>query len=308
MVEPTNKWAASEGAGTRTYKDWAPFDVSEIYKMFEMLCLNPMSPKPQFEYWFFPSGDSKIFSNDFFKKALEKKLMGGRIISTKQQWKHFCQFMCMYDFHQDPKKLHEKDPLWKVATIMDELQKNSQRCWLPGKWLAIDKETIGFKDAHGLALCISYKREGNGYQCDAVCENGYTFLFYFCHGNAPTLPPKYNDLELLPTGRQVIFLMMQLPNVWSHIFMDNLFNSRKLFTAAYRAKALCHGVVRSYGLGVPKAVIMKEEKNVKEADRLRNWTKAAVLQNAEDCLDLICCSVYDTKPVHIMSTVAEYIE
>ena len=53
---------------------------------------------------------------------------------------------------------------------------------------------------------------------------------------------------------------------------------------------------------------MKQEKNVKEADRLRNWTKAAVLWNAEDCPDLICCSVYDTKPVHIMSTVAKCIE
>ena len=90
--------------------------------------------------------------------------------------------------------------------------------------------------------------------------------------------------------------------------MDNLFNSQKLFTAAYRAKALCHRVVRSYGCGVPKAVIMKEEKNVKEADKLRNWTKAAVLRNAEDCPDLICCSVYGTKTVHIMSTVAECIE
>ena len=118
---------------------------------------------PQLKYWFFTSGKSKIFGNDFFAQALEKKLMRGRIIITKKQWKHFCQFMCMYDFCQDPKKLHEKDPLWKVATILDELRKNSQRCWLPGKWLAIDKQTIGFKGAHELALCISYKWEGGGY-------------------------------------------------------------------------------------------------------------------------------------------------
>ena len=85
MVEPTNKPAASEGAGTRTYKDWAPFDVSELCKMCGMLCLNSMSPKPQFKYWFFTSGESKIFGNNFFAKALEKKLMGGRIISAKQQ-------------------------------------------------------------------------------------------------------------------------------------------------------------------------------------------------------------------------------
>ena len=29
---------------------------------------------------------------------------------------------------------------------------------------------------------------------------------------------------------------------------------------------------------------------------------------AEDCPDALCCSVYDTKPVHILSTAAETIE
>ena len=73
-----------------------------------------------------------------------------------------------------------------------------------------------------------------------------------------------------------MFLMMQLPNQLTNVFMDNLFNSCKLFTAAYLSKTLCHGAVRNWGRGVPQNVVMKEEKNQKEADKLRRSTKAAV--------------------------------
>ena len=75
MVEPTNKRAASEGAGTRTYKDWAPFDVSEIYKICGMLCLSAMSPKPQFKYWFFTSGESKLWQQ-LLCKSPQKEVDG----------------------------------------------------------------------------------------------------------------------------------------------------------------------------------------------------------------------------------------
>jgi hypothetical protein len=90
--------------------------------------------------------------------------------------------------------------------------------------------------------------------------------------------------------------------------MENLFNLRKLFTAAYQAKALCHRVLRSWCRGVPSLVVMKEEKNPNEADKLRGATKAAILKGDATCPNLICSSVYDSKPVHLMSTSAECIE
>ena len=89
--------------------------------------------------------------------------------------------------------------------------------------------------------------------------------------------------------------------------MDNLFNSRKLFTALYMAKALAHGVVRTTGRGLPPSVRQLEEKNVKEAQKLRGRMAAAKLVNSSDCPDLLAISVYDTKPVHMLSTVEENI-
>jgi hypothetical protein len=50
-----------------------------------------------------------------------------------------------------------------------------------------------------------------------------------------------------------------------------------------------------------------EEKNVKRAEMLRGTTKAALLQNSADTPDLLAASVYDTKPVHLMSTVSKSV-
>ena len=130
--------------------------------------------------------------------------------------------------------------------------------------VAIDEQTIGFKGKHGLALRISYKREGDGYQCDALCEDGYTFSFCFRHSDAPDVPDELKYLDLSPTTRQVVFLMMQLPNQWTHVYMDNLFKSCKLFTAGYHVKVLCHGVCRTYGHGLCEATIQKTETDIKK--------------------------------------------
>jgi hypothetical protein len=151
---------------------------------------------------------------------------------------------------------------------------------VPGKFVSINEQTIGFKGKHGLALRISYKREGDGYQCDALYERGYTFSFYFRHGDAPPAPKSVRDLDLSPTARRVIYLMMQLPNMWTRVYMDNLFNSRKLYTAAYEVGCLCQGVTRTYGRGIPDQCIQRTETDVNKANRLRGKTIAAITISA----------------------------
>ncbi len=73
--------------------------------------------------------------------------------------------------------------------------------WVPGKWLAIDEQTLGFQGASGMKLRISYKRKGDGFQCDAICDAGYTFSFWFRHGPPPELYPKYKHLDLAPLAK-----------------------------------------------------------------------------------------------------------
>ena len=179
--------------------------------------------------------------------------------------------------------------------------------WIPGKWLSIDEQTLGFQGRCGLKLRIYYKKKGDGFQCDAVCDDGYTFAFYFRHGDPPLLPNEFKEKlpDLSPTAMCVIWLALQLTDMWSSIDMDNLFNSQKLFTALYLAKALAHGVVRTTGHGLPPLVRQLEEKNVKEAQKVRGRTAAARLVNSSDCSDLFAISLHDTKPVHMLSPVEE---
>ena len=87
-----------------------------------------------------------------------------------------------------------------------------------------------------------------------------------------------------------------------------LFNSQKLYTALYQAETLAHGVSRTHGRGFPPLIIQLEVKNKNEAERLRGTTKAARLVNSTKCPDLLAVSVYDTKPVHLLSTAADCVE
>ena len=307
IVDTTNARAAAEGAdvGGSIYNDYEPFDLAEVYKMIGLLFVNCLSPRPRVNMWF---ERHPIFGNNFIAGAMNRQLpQGRRAVPGYRRWKHFRRFMCMFDFREDAKKETAKNPLWKVQRLLDELNDNAAKMWIPGKWVSINEQTLGFQGRSALKLRISYKKEGDGFQCDAVCDNGYTFAFYFRHGDAPPLPKVFKEKipDLSPTAMRVVWLALRLPNMWSRIYMDNLFNSRKLFTALYMAKALAPGAVRTTGRGLPPSVRQLEEKNVKEAMKLRGRTAAARLVNSTDCPDLFAVSVYDTKPVHMLSTVEE---
>ena len=308
MVPCTNQKAASEGAGQggSLYPDYVQFDVDEMYRFIGLLFANGVAPKPDMTMWFERTSKEPLFGNDMIAPLMDKILKHGKVPGVRR-WKHFRRFLCMYDFRIS-KDTAAKDPLFKIRSLLQWLNRQSINMWVPGKNMSADEQTIAFKGNSSLKLRISYKKEGDGFQCDAICDRGYTYAFWFRHGDPPKLPSKYDDLKLSPTSCRVVWLALQLPNHWTRIYMDNLFNSRKLYAALYRAKALAHGVVRTSGRGFPLSVKQDEEKNVKRADALKGTTKAAVLKNSQDTPHLLAVSVYDTKPVHLMSTVSESVQ
>ena len=308
VVDATNLRAYSSGAGSGEYKDYLPFDVDEIYKMFGVLFANGLAPKPQFEWWFKNLNEQPLFGNDFVSRELSKKNHATKkIVSGAQSWRHFRRYFTFQDYRDNPKLKQKTDPLWKVRRLIDHLNKRCAAMWIPGKFLAIDEQTIGFQGVSGLKLRISYKREGDGFQCDAVCDGGYTFSFWFRHGPAPDVGPKYKHLALAPLACRVVWLAERLPNRWTRLYMDNLYNSEKLFSALFIAESLAHGVVRTYARGFPSDILQKEEKNKDRAEKLRGTTMAARLINSDACPDLLAISLYDTKPVHLLSTTASEV-
>ena len=62
------------------------------------------------------------------------------------------------------------------------------------------------------------------------------------------------------------------------------------------------------GKGIPFCVLQEEKKLKREIIKVRGTVKAAVLEGDDDCPSLVCTSVYDTKPVHFMSTICDSIK
>ena len=46
--------------------------------------------------------------------------------------------------------------------------------WRLGHDISGNEQTIGFQGKHSDKLCITYKAESDGLQCDALCESGFT--------------------------------------------------------------------------------------------------------------------------------------
>ena len=84
---------------------------------------------------------------------------------------------------------------------MDELQLSS---WILTKTISINEMTIDFQGMHQDKKRITYKTEGDGFQCDALCDNGFTYQVYFRNHPAPE---KYLKIGMSPLHSRVLALL-----------------------------------------------------------------------------------------------------
>ena len=129
-------------------------------------------------------------------------------------WKRFFCF-------QNPALLsppREKDPNWKLREFLLHILAGSVAAWSYGMAISIDKQTIGFQRQHGDKLCITYKREGDGFQCDALCNDGYIYSFYF---RKEPPPAKYTEKGFSPL--HVHDVIVSLKYDYHRCRMDNLY-------------------------------------------------------------------------------------
>ena len=171
----------------------------------------------------------------------------------------------------------------------------------------VDEMTMRFKGKHKDKRRITYKTEGDGFQSDALCDDGYCYQIYTRNDPAPK---KYLKQGLSPFHSRTMALFDSLKDDYHKVGMDNLYNSASFCRAAHNhpKKVLCHGVARKAGWGVPKCVLQEEVKNVNHRRAVRGTVKVAVLEGDPGCPNLIATSVYDTKPVHYLSMVSQSIE
>ena len=97
---------------------------------------------------------------------------------------------------------------------------------MPGRDLSTDDPKMGFKGKHSDKLRITYKKEGNGFQCDCIADNGYTFKFYF--RNQPA-PKKWLDKGYSPLHSRCMALFDCFMDEYHKVRFDNIYMSAKFY-------------------------------------------------------------------------------
>ena len=299
LMQWTNLKAALAGAGTNIYKgEYHPFSTKEIRQHFGLYVLHGISPTPRIEYKFSPEHKDRVCGNTFVHTSFGT--------NAKNRHKQFKAFLaCCNPCIPIPSK--EAHPNWKVRPLLKWMNYQYPRAWKLGRACAVDEMTMRFKGKHKDKRRITYKAEGDGFQSDALCDDGYCYQIYMRNDPAPK---KYLKQGLSPLHSRTMALFDSLKDDFHQVGMDNLYNSAAFCRAAFNhpRKILCHGVARKAGRGVPTCVLQEEVKNVNDQRAVRGTVKAAVLEGDPGCPNLIATSVYDTKPVHYLSMVSQSIE
>jgi hypothetical protein len=148
-----NLWAYLSGTGAGKYQDFKPFDLVEVYKMIGILFTNGLTPKPQSDHWFRSQEEEPLFGSTMIRNALNQKNPAmGKTIKVGWHWKHFRHYFTMQDYHKVPWEQQKKIRL----RLIDEPNKQAKDMWVPGIFVTIDEQTIGFQGQSGLKLQISY--------------------------------------------------------------------------------------------------------------------------------------------------------
>lgn len=300
LTKWTNHKALLCGAGIGgCYPDYYHFTVQEIRQHVGLYIMHGLSPSPRVEYKFKPQYSDPLHGNDFVYKSFGP--------NAERRFRHFKAFFACQNpsINVPPRK---EFPNWKVRPLLQWMNAIFPEVWLVGVSFSVDEMTMGFQGKHADAKRITYKRAGDGFQCDALCSDGFTYQFYMRNDPAPK--KWMQEQGLSPLHARVMSLFDTLKDKYHECAMDNLYNSAKFCKVAanHPKRVLCHGVTRKGMRGIPKSVQQQEAKTREEQLAVRGTVKAAVLKNDPKCIDLVASSVYDTKPVHYLSMVAKEIK
>ena len=296
----TNKKSVMLGAGVQggVYPTFKAFSYLEIERFIGLYILQGLNPSPQVEMKFSSQASDPVQGND-----LCFSMFGCDAVRRHKQFKAFFTV-------QDPAKIspdRKQRPTYKVDPIIKHLQEVSMRAWRLGRDISGDEQTIGFQGRHADKLRITYKAEGDGFQCDAICDAGYTWTFFF--RNMPA-PQKWIRLGYSPLHSRILAMFDQLEEKNHNCWFDNLYLSAKFAKASFmhKNKVRISGPTRKSGRGLPQCVLQEEKTSPSEIRQVRGTVKAAVLEGDSEMPDLVAVSYYDQKPVHFLSTICESIK
>lgn len=304
MVDPTNWYAGCRGARrVDKYPNFDSFTTAEIKRCLGFMIYQGCHPAPYWAYHFRDPKLHKVWGHEFLRNLFDK--------NSEHRFQEFRTF-----FHlSDPTAVNDKtDKLFKLNPLLRETRLRCERLWRFGKKGSVDEMTIGFKGRSAMKLRITYKAEGDGFQFDAICEDGYTYSWFSRHEKEPNM---YKDCS--PLHQRLLWLLTRLKinengemkkddksHDHTQIWMDNLYLSHRmclvtgLTDQAWPPTGIA-GPTRT-NRGIPN-VILQKAKTGKEEEAARGTLKIAIDKNK-----VLALSIYDNKPVHFLTTIDSMVE
>jgi Transposase IS4 len=289
---------ANAGPGGSCYLDWTPFNVKEIRQFLGVYIWNGISPSPRIDMKLNSPFEDPVQGNQFLYNHIGPHGV--------RRFRHFRAFFACQDPRAAP-PCRKENPLFKVSLVVKWINYIGPISVDLGQSISIDEQTVGFQGRHADKQRISYKAEGDGFQCDVICQEGFTYQVYF--RNEPP-PVQYTSKGFAPLHARCLWLLDSLKEKFHRCWMDNLYLSANFAKACYNhpKSVLIAGVTRKNGRGLPAHVLQEDAKNKKAQLAVRGTVKAAELVGDHECPGLLAVSVYDTKPVHFLSMASESIK
>ena len=315
-------YLCNAGEGGTQYSDWTKVTVDEVMAFHGLYMHNGLSPLPQVEKKFEHPKKNEVNGSNICHEVFGQ--------NANRRLREFKAFFAAVDPTQavPPRATH---PNYKVHRMFKHAIYISKAAIYIGRHISADEQTIGCQGRHPDILRITYKQEGDGFQCDAVCSDSYTYSFYFRNQKAPDT---FVNMGMLPLHARVHALFDQLPCKYYQCALDNLYMSAKLcrsvfdlfiffthffltyqcngliYRSCWRSKQriMIYGVTRKSGRGIPKCILQEEVSTKEDLARTRGTVKVAKLVG-DDCIQgLIAVSLYDTKPVYIMTNAIKKVK
>ena len=292
----TKAMMASAGPEGQLCPDYEQFACDELKRHLGAIMLHGMPLSPRAAMKFHAQQDNFTNGNDFVRANLGP--------NAERRQKHFKRFFGV----QNPLKMtpsKKQFPLWKLKEFLDCMSTARPGARSLSEWISIDEQTIGFKGKHGDKLRASCKQEGDGFQCDAICDDGFACSFYF--RNEPP-PEKCSHAPALHA--RVLGLFGMLQDEFHRVGCKNICVSAKLCKEAcnHAKKVMIRGACRMFGRGFPSMTIQEEAKTPAEKEKARGTVKGAMLSGDPEVPDLVAISVCDAKPVNFLSACCETVQ
>ena len=90
---------------------------------------------------------------------------------------HFRCFFAIRDPRVHPPS-ESAQPNFKVDSFFSHVNDASLEAWLPGPQLSIDEQVQRFTGRGSGTRRYEFKREGDGFFMDSICDSGHTIAFY----------------------------------------------------------------------------------------------------------------------------------